>query len=161
MYEMAPATTAPARALAVPGEAHRAGPHLAQALDDVLVRQVVAARLRVAVLVNLAAEPRRDRGFCRRLAERGLAADPADLLAAELEARKGVADSRAQSQEAAVELAAAQLQSEQQLRTMQALREQAKQRLLSSCSSELQHNQLRLMCKTLELQQQHVWEQVL
>ena len=39
--------------------------------------------------------------------------------------------------------------------------EQAKQRLLSSCSSEPQHNQLRLMCKTLELQQQHVWEQVL
>ena len=54
MYEMAPATTTPARALAVPGEAHRAGPHLAQALDDVLVRQVVAARLRVAVLATAA-----------------------------------------------------------------------------------------------------------
>mmetsp|Transcript_7883 Transcript_7883/g.24693 ORF Transcript_7883/g.24693 Transcript_7883/m.24693 type:complete len:277 (-) Transcript_7883:3271-4101(-) len=69
MYEMAPAAAAPARALAVPGEAHRAGPHLAQALDDVLVRQVVAARLRVAVLVNLAAEPRRDGHALEGLAE--------------------------------------------------------------------------------------------
>ena len=80
MYEMAPAAAAPARALAVPGEAHRAGPHLAQALDDVLVRQVVAARLRVAVPVNLATELRRDGHALEGLAEgpslESLAFDP-------------------------------------------------------------------------------------
>ena len=68
-HEVATAAAAPARALAVPGEAHRAGPHLAQALDDVLVRQVVAARLGIAVLADLAAELRRDRHALEGLAE--------------------------------------------------------------------------------------------
>ena len=44
-------------------------PHLAQALHDVLVRQVVAARLRAAVLADLPAEPRRDRHALQGLAE--------------------------------------------------------------------------------------------